>query len=516
MGDDVIQGGQGLEFRFRHPVAHGIGNPLRVECLQPTEGKGLLVELHGDAVDFHGALDGLRRYRQQAQLGGIADQEQVGRDTVAHQCQTQTRGVYCMQLARHRLQLIGNTIAVNHQIGIALERWGRSDATVDYHLGMPRVVGYGWLTGQCGHGIEGQRQVRLADTQLLRAQLRWLTGNAQVAVDRTVLLTQAGHVEDRAGLVFQVRRHAQQGADGDHTGSADAGNHDIEGAVQRRQRRRRQALDQLGDLIGFFRLARLGIQHGDKARAEALHAAVVLVAVGLVDLALAAQLGFLRPDADAIGLHRAIAASFTDVRVDEYPLGRVGELAALAPTALFRGAGLFVDDDGDTLGVAQLALHCGVVIPVMHGHALPQAAVAVVVVRVVGHHHTTVYAFGQHLAGDVAGGQRAVHRLAAGHRHRVVEQDAKGHVDLGRHRATHRQQAGVVIGAIAHVLEDVRHLGEVRQAVPVCTLAAHLGVGQHFRTAVHGHGVAADTAGRHAALDGLGAGVVRATGAEVR
>src|SRR5690606_10557681 len=292
----------------------------------------------------------------------------------------------------------------------------------------------------------------------------------QMAVDRTVLLAQASHVEDRAGLVFQVRRHAQQGADGHHPGAADAGNHDIEGAVQRRQRRRRQALDQLGDLIGFLRFARLGIQYGDKARAEALHAAVVLVAVGLVDLALAAQLGFLRPDADAVGLHRAIAAAFTDVRVDEYPLGRVGELAAFAPTALFRGTGLFVDDDGDTLGVAQLALHCGVVIPVMHGHALPQAAVAVVVIRGIGHYHATVHAFGQHLAGDVAGRQRAVHRMDTGHRHRVVEQDAESDVDLGRHRAAYRQQTGVVISAIAHVLEDVRHLGEVRQAVPVCTL----------------------------------------------
>src|SRR5690606_9082138 len=298
------------------------------------------------------------------------------------------------QLPGQRLQLIGNATAVNHQIGIALERRGRSDAAVDYHLGMLRVIGYGRLPGQCGHGVEGQRQVRLADTQLLRAQLRRLAGNAQMAVDRTVLLAQASHVEDRAGLVFQVRRHAQQGADGHHPGAADAGTHDIEGAAQRRQRRRRQALDQLGDLIGFFRLARLGIQYGDKARAEALHAAVVLVAVGLVDLALAAQLGFLRPDADAVGLHRAIAAAFTDVRVDEYPLGRVGELAAFAPTALFRGTGLFVDDDGDTLGVAQLALHCGVVIPVMHGHALPQAAVAVVVIRVIGHYHATVHAFG--------------------------------------------------------------------------------------------------------------------------
>src|SRR5690606_34662736 len=177
--------------------------------------------------------------------------------------------------------------------------------------------------------------------------------DAQVTVDRAVLLAQPGHIEDRTGLVFQVRSHAQQGADGDHTGATDAGDHDVEGAVQRCQRRGRQPLDQLGDLRGFLRLARLGVQHRDEARAEALHAAVVLVAVGLVDLALAAQLGFLGPDADAVGLHRAVATAFTDIRVDEHPLGRVGELAALAPPAFFRSAGLFVDDYRDALGVTQ-------------------------------------------------------------------------------------------------------------------------------------------------------------------
>src|SRR5690606_5566614 len=153
--------------------------------------------------------------------------------------------------------------------------------------------------------------------------------------------------------------------------------------------------------------------------AEALHAAVVLVAVGLVDLALAAQLGFLRPDADAVGLHRAIAAAFTDVRDDEYPLGRDGELAAFAPPALFRGTGLVVDAPGDTPCVALLTLLRRVVILVMPGHAVPEAAVAVVVNRVIGYYDATAPACGQHLPGDVAGVQRAVHRLAAGHRHCV-------------------------------------------------------------------------------------------------
>src|SRR5690606_13031564 len=174
----------------------------------------------------------------------------------------------------------------------------------------------------------------------------------------------------------------------------------------------RQPLEARADLRGFVRLARLRVQPRDDARAGGRRAAVVLVAVGLVDLPLAAQLGFLRPDADAVGLHRAVATIFTDIRVDEHPLGRVGKLAALAAAALFRGAGLFVDDHRNALGVTQLALHRRVIIPVVHGHALPQPAVAVVVVRIVGHHHTAGDTLGQHLAGDVTGGQRPVHRLA--------------------------------------------------------------------------------------------------------
>ena len=52
----------------------------------------------------------------------------------------------------------------------------------------------------------------------------------------------------------------------------------------------------------------------------------------------------------------------------------------------------------------------------------------------------------------------AVDRLAAGHRHRVVEQDLVGDRRLGRHRLADRQIARVPVGAVAQVLEHVRHL----------------------------------------------------------
>ena len=77
------------------------------------------------------------------------------------------------------------------------------------------------------------------------------------------------------------------------------------------------------------------------------------------------------------------------------------------------------------------------------------------------------------------------------------------------------EQARMVVGAVADVLEDVGALGERRLADPVGALAAHLGVAH--RAALHplGHVVAADAGLGDAALGHPGRGVVRAAGAEI-
>src|SRR5690606_18389882 len=130
---------------------------------------------------------------------------------------------------------------------------------------------------------------------------------------------------------------------GDHAGAADAGDQDVPGSRKVSSDRRHR---QVGQPRGHARrttrglpLARLAAVHGDEARAEALDAAVILVAVGLVDLALAPELGFLRQHAHAERLPATVAAAFAHQRVDEHALGRVDHLAALAPAALFGGAG---------------------------------------------------------------------------------------------------------------------------------------------------------------------------------
>src|SRR3569833_438966 len=124
--------------------------------------------------------------------------------------------------------------------------------------------------------------------------------------------------------------------------------------------------------------------HGDKARAKALDAGKVLVAVRLVDLALAAELGFQRLHRDAVGGLRAIAAAFADELVDEGALGGVGIEPALAAAAILRGAGLIVDHDREAPDVAQLALHGVELAAVMDGRTLREVTAFGVFAGIVG------------------------------------------------------------------------------------------------------------------------------------
>ena len=135
---------------------------------------------------------------------------------------------------------------------------------------------------------------------------------------------------------------------------------------------------------------------------------------------------------------------------------------------------------------------------------------------VVGHHDDRLHAFRAHLVRDIRHGQRAVDRLAAGHRDRVVVENLVGDVDLRRDRLPDRERAGVEIRAVAEVLEDVLRLGERRLAAPRRAFAAHLREG--FGAAIHPrhHVMATDAAERARAFRHRRRRVVRAAGAVMR
>src|SRR4051794_19187423 len=156
---------------------------------------------------------------------------------------------------------------------------------------------------------------------------------------RATLLREAGHVEDHAGLAFDMRGHAEQRADGEHAGAADAADGDVVGLFNRRPRGRLRQRTDLGKLRRRA-MARLAAVDGDEGRAKTLQARIVLVAGRLVDGALAAELGLQRLDRDAVRLHRAVAAAFADGRVDHETARRILHQAPLAAAAFFGRTGL--------------------------------------------------------------------------------------------------------------------------------------------------------------------------------
>ena len=141
--------------------------------------------------------------------------------------------------------------------------------------------------------------------------------------------------------------------------------------------------------------------------------------------------------------------------------------------------------------------------------------IARIFVRLVGDDDDALGAFGGDLPGDLRHGEAAVIGLAAGHRHRVVEQDLVGDVGVGCDRGADRHVAGMIVGAVAEILEDVIARGERRLADPVRALAAHLRIAE--RRTVHPlrHEMAADAGiGAHAFRHD-GRGIVRTARAEI-
>ena len=131
-------------------------------------------------------------------------------------------------------------------------------------------------------------------------------------------------------------------------------------------------------------------------------------------------------------------------------------------------------------------------------------------------HDDRLHAFAAHLVRDLRHAQRAVDRLAAGHRDRVVVEDLVGDVDAGGDRLADRERAGMEVRAVAEVLEHVRRFGERRLARPGHAFAAHVREGVGAAVHPRDHVVAADAAERARAFRHDGRGVVRAARAVMR
>ncbi|MCG3190125.1 MAG: hypothetical protein LKCHEGNO_02736 [Burkholderiaceae bacterium] len=501
--------------------------PLRVAGGEPTEREREQVVLHRDAVQLDGARQRGQAHRHQATLPGVAERQDVGDDGVAEKLLGQRLRVEGLDVIAPggEVQLLEQRRGAQIGVGVHHRLGHRNLVHVGQHAGAVAAYALQRLGRRADHQVAGEHRVGLLGVYAHLVQPLGQIGPAHETQHRAALLREAHEVEHARALALEVRGHRDHRTHGHHAGAADAGDQQVVRAgphVRRGQRQRGHVAFEciVRGALGAQRagaLAQPAADDADEARAEALDARVVLVARALVDLALAAECGLLRQHGDAVALHRAVATAFADVLVDEDAPRRIRQLALLAPAALLGGAGLLVDQHRHTLDLAQPALHrVERLARVELGARRKAPVVAAVLGDVVTDHHHLLDALALDLARDAVDADRAVDRLAAGHRHRVVEQDLVGDGRLRRHRLADRQVARVPVGAVAEVLEHVRHLGEHRVADPVDALAAHLdhalGVAAHPGR----HHVAADAGLRARALGHAGAGVVRAAGAEVR
>ena len=86
-----------------------------------------------------------------------------------------------------------------------------------------------------GHDlVGGDHEIGGAGDDARTGDVGGVFGQPDMAQHRAALLRQARHVEDHAGLALDMGGHAEQRADGQHAGAADAADRDVIGPVQRR------------------------------------------------------------------------------------------------------------------------------------------------------------------------------------------------------------------------------------------------------------------------------------------
>ena len=246
--------------------------------------------------------------------------------------------------------------------------------------------------------------------------------------DGSALLSKARHIDDAGALAFEMRRHAENGADGDDAGTANAGDDHGIGPVERRMRR----LGRTGESADIGRRLALGLPplaavDRDEARAKAFDAGEILVARILVDGALAAEFGLDRLDGDAVGLHAAIAAALADQLVDHHPHIRIGKCAALAAAALLGRTGLFVDEDGDALGLGKIALHAVEIVAMGDARARGKGARGKFL-RLIGDDRDALGSLGFDRLRHLGNAHAAIERLPAGHGDGVIIEQLEGDV----------------------------------------------------------------------------------------
>ena len=159
-------------------------------------------------------------------------------------------------------------------------------------------------------------------------------------------------------FAFQMRRHADQRADRHDARAADARDQNVVRRGRGVRCRHRQRIDGAGAVPRSARRARPALfqlaafdRRRSSGRSRSRTSSPCCTTTDRC--ALAAQFRFDRFDRQAIRLHAAIAAAFADGSLMKRRLSGSGNSPFFAATALFRRAGLVVDQHGDARRVAQ-------------------------------------------------------------------------------------------------------------------------------------------------------------------
>ena len=202
--------------------------------------------LIADAVDLDRLLDRLRRQRQQSLLIGIAHHHHVGGDGIAEQHfgglgEIEEGGILAQRGFQHAVDLA----ALEIEVAVEDEIGGRNDVGVDDADGAAGFAERDGFLGRRHHLVGGHHEIGGAGDDARTGDVGGMFRQPHVAQHRAALLREAGHVEDHAGLALDMRGHAEQRADRQHAGAADAADRDVVGPLQRGPRGR---LRQIADI----------------------------------------------------------------------------------------------------------------------------------------------------------------------------------------------------------------------------------------------------------------------------
>ena len=123
------------------------------------------------------------------------------------------------------------------EVGVAGEVAGHHFVGVDHGVAPIRSEREQRLLAAGDDQIAAEQQARAAGRDAHRLDVLRARRDAQMAHHGAALLGEAGHLEHGRALALEMRRHAEQLADGHDAGAADPANDDAVALVQRRQLR---------------------------------------------------------------------------------------------------------------------------------------------------------------------------------------------------------------------------------------------------------------------------------------